>query len=205
MRITMNRPIYWAACLGLVMGSFACSNPQIQAKEALAIKLEARATAQRESLSLYERSKTSFDAGDFDKARKNLLESLEVDDRNVKSWMLLGLIEFNNDKLYEASSAFRQASRLQPMRHEPVYNLGATMERAGKYDRAIEYYEAAMKLAPDSIRVKENMARCYVKLGKDPGQVRKLLEQVQPNEHRPEWRAWMKNVLSDHQEDLRPF
>ncbi|MCK4277112.1 MAG: tetratricopeptide repeat protein [Phycisphaerae bacterium] len=120
---------------------------------------------------------------------------MRTDERNARGWMLLGVIEYENDRLFEAASAFHRASRLEPMRYEPHFNTGAVLEKAGRYEQAIESYEAALKLAPDELAVMENLARCYIRAKTKLSVAKELIAKALPKEARPEWRIWLAEQL----------
>ncbi len=183
-----------AICASLTMCS--CRSPRIvEAREALAAELAERRAARTQSVALYQEGLEDYQAGDPDKARMHLVDSVEADERNARGWMLLGVIEYENDKLFEAASAFRRAARLEPMRYEPHFNIGAVLEKAGRYEQAIESYETALKLAPDELAVMENLARCYIRTETKLSVAKELIAQALPREARPEWRIWLAEQL----------
>jgi len=186
--------ILMASCVCLT----ACSRRDcstIEAREALTRQLAERREARRRSADLYQEALTLYESGEPKRACSHLQESVQIDDRNAHAWMLLGVIEYEAENLFEAASAFHRTAQLEPMRYEPHFNVGAVLEKAGQYKQAIESYERALDLAPGELSVIENLARCYIRTGTKPNTARGLIEQALTKESRPEWRIWLTGQL----------
>jgi Flp pilus assembly protein TadD len=142
-------------------------------------------------MALYRKAMETSRDSDLPRQRELLQEALAASDRNSRAWMALGALEFSQGNLQEAATAFHRASRLEPARHEPRYNLGAVLESAGQYAQAAKEYEIALKRAPDDLEVIENLARCYIRTGSQPAKAKELIDQAVKQESRPEWVAWL--------------
>ena len=153
--------------------------------------MAARQSRQTESLSYCRAGANAYDKGDLKAARKHICDAIAAYDRNAEAWMLLGLIEHQEDRIFEAASSFHRASILAPDRYEPLYNIGILLESFGRYKQAIETYQAALKLSPGQLEVMENLARCYVRTNSHLDEARDLIDRSLPTEQRPQWRQWL--------------
>jgi len=178
-----------AACACLLPGCHRHS--RIDAGQALNAELAARQSRQIESLSCYRAGVNAYDTGDLKAARRHICDAIAAYDRNAEAWMLLGLIEHREDRVFEAASSFHRASILAPYRYEPLYNIGILLESFGRYKRAIETYQAALKLSPGQLEVMENLARCYVRTNSNLDEAKDLVDRSLLTEQRPEWRQWL--------------
>jgi tetratricopeptide (TPR) repeat protein len=177
----------------------ACQSPSAKAKRELNAELQRRETARKESEQLYVDGIKAYHAADLKEARGRLQRAVGADDQNFSAWMALGATEFASDRYYEAAQAFDAAKRLQPSRFEPHFNLGTVFEFVGHYQKAIDAYEIALALAPDQVEVMENLARTYIKSGRNLDKARELIGRALTNEYRLEWRHWLEaqtNLLS---------
>ncbi len=59
----------------------------------------------------------------------------------------------------EALFRFRQAERLDPDNPRIYNNLAVAYEATGEFDRALEYYQKALRAAPDNRETRGNYAR----------------------------------------------
>jgi len=129
--------------------------------------------------------------GDLQLAQSRLSEAVHIDPSNDRAWMALGVIEYELDDYYKSAQAFHRATRLLPDRYEPRFNLGSVFEAAGKINKAIDEYENALRLAPDSVETMENLVRCYVRSNRNLSRALELTNQALEMETRPEWREWL--------------
>jgi len=178
-----------AACVCLLP---ACHrDSRIDATQALNAELAARQCRQMESLSYCRAGANAYDKGDLKAARRHVRAAIAAYDRNAEAWMLLGLIEYQEDRVFEAASSFHRASVLAPDRYEPLYNIGILLESFGRYKQAIETYQAALKLSPGQLEVMENLARCYVRTNSNLDEAKDLIDRSLLTEQRPQWRQWL--------------
>ena len=178
------------ACSGL----FAACQPtdsRIEARRTLETELADRQKRQATSLAEYRKAAQAHDDNDLESARKHLNNALAASDRNAEAWMLLGLIEYREDKIFDAASCFHRAGLLAPDRYEPPYNIGILLESSGRYKQAIESYQAALKLSPNQLEVMENLARCYIRANTNLEHAKELIDRALLVEQRPEWRLWL--------------
>lgn len=59
----------------------------------------------------------------------------------------------------EALFRFQQAERLEPQSFRVYNNLAVAYEANGMFDRALDYYQRALKLAPDNRELRRNYSR----------------------------------------------
>lgn len=159
----------------------------------LRTELELRKRRQEQSQELYELAKRAIARADSESARDYLSRAVKSDKRNAKAWMLLGKVEAEDARLYEAAKAFHSAGIAMPTRYEPHYNLGWVFEAAGQPSRAAAEYEKALELSPGQLEVMENLARCYIECGQEHERAARLIERSLKMELRPDWVRWLQN------------
>lgn len=192
MKIRNNVILGFFLCSCLVICSCQYDNDLPSAIKAYEAELSERKKAQAESNLLYEKSMTAYSESRPKDAITHLNEAVNIDPQNSKAWMTLGVLEYARDCIFEAAQAFHRASKLEPTRYEPHFNLGSIFESVGYHEQAIEEYEVALKLAPSNIEVMENLARCYFRSGKKTPNAQNLVRQALQKELRPEWRRWLE-------------
>jgi Flp pilus assembly protein TadD len=106
-----------AACTGLLPACYRDS--RIDARQALNAELAARQSRQTESLSYCRAGVNAYDKGDLKAARKHVCDAIAAYDRNAEAWMLLGLIEHQEDRIFE----YQDALKLSPGQLEVMENL----------------------------------------------------------------------------------
>ena len=193
--------------MAMTLVIFACFLPACrqdghsQARQALNAQLTERHECQARSLEQYRLAAMAYEKNDLESARSHIDKAIQSYSRNAEAWMLLGLIEQKEDRVFEAASSFHRASLLAPDRYEPLYNIGILLESFGRYRQAIESYQAALKLSPEQLEVMENLARCHIRSGTNLDQARKLIDQALLAERRPQWRQWLSQ--QSHQLAMR--
>lgn len=176
---------------GFLLPACQKTDARVKAREALDAELAVRQSRQGESLASYRLAAASYDKGDFKTARDQAQKAIAAYDRNAQAWMLMGLIENEECRIFEAAGCFHKASLLAPDRYEPLYNIGVLLESFGRYMEAIESYQAALKLSPGQLEVIENLARCYIRTGTHLNEAKSLIDQALLTEQRSQWRQWL--------------
>lgn len=176
------------ACLACLP---ACQNRQEQAAVLLRKELAARNAAHGSSMELLRKAREAQGKGQRDTARQCLTQAVAGDDRNAQAWMALGTLEYQDGNYYQAACAFHRASRLEPTRYEPYFNIGLVMESAGQYSKAVAAYESALKLSGEDVAVMEHLARGYIKTQTNLPAARRLIDKAAGAECRPEWVRWL--------------
>ena len=170
----------------------ACQNPRLKARSALAQELRQRQAQQLASARHCRRGVEAYRGGEFAKARAHLEKAVTSDSRNANARMAFGVVAFELDDLALAADSFDRATRLEPTRFEPYFNMGVVMETVGDYEQAAAQYEKALELAPGQLHVMENLARCYLATGQNLVKARELVSHALRAERRPEWRLWLE-------------
>ena len=206
MKIIQQRAVRLPILLAMTVGCFlipACQSEdaRITARNALETELAERQDRQVQSLSFYHQAVSAYDKNDLGTARACVQDAIATYDRNAQAWMLMGLIDYKDGKIYEAASSFNRASLLMPDRYEPLYNIGILLESFGRYKQAIESYQAALKLSPSQLEVMENLARCYIRMGTNLDEAKNLIDQALLTEQRSQWRQWLAE--QSHQLSMR--
>lgn len=189
------RLIYFAKLLfslGMCFFLCGCQQSSDNPRKVIAEAISKRQTRFSESMRLYEFGLKQYRASNLDQAENYLQKAVTQDERNSHAWMALGLVEFKKDRLFDAAYAFHKASRIEPSRYEPLYDIGILYETIGRYDQAIEAYEKALHLAPNQVEVMENLARCYIKTNQKPERIKELIDKAILSEERPQWWDWLK-------------
>lgn len=158
----------------------------------IASQLAERQENRARSIQLHQRASAADRRGDSEQAAELLSEAVVVDERNAAAWMALGVKQYERDNLFAAAAAFHRAARLEPRRYEPHYNIGIILESAGRFAKAIDEYEAALKLAPGQLEVMENLARCYIREGDNLSEVGRLIDRALTIETRDDWLHWLE-------------
>jgi len=190
---TSNKTIVTLAMVvcGCLLPACGPTDGRIEAKRKFEAELADRQQRQAQSLTEYRLAAQAYEDDDLKSAREHATAALDASDRNAEAWMLMGLIEYKEDRVFDAASCFHRASFLVPDRFEPPYNIGILLESAGRYKQAIESYQAALKLSPNQLEVMENLARCYIRSNTDLDHAKELIDRALLTEQRPQWRLWL--------------
>jgi len=141
-------PIVAVSLAATVAFAAACA-PRAAGKEA---RKEADARFQRTtSLVSFDQAKQSFEAGELDKARKDIEAAIARSAREAKYWSLLGRIELESKKLERALEAFGKAIECDRKLAEPYYYRGIVYQRWSEHGKAVDDYLKASELDPERI------------------------------------------------------
>lgn len=176
------------ASLAVVAG---CASPEADAARRLESKLADRDATRRQVTAIVQDALNALAKDEHDRSAELALRAIEIDDGFADSWLILGLVRFQQDRLQDAAVALQRAADLAPSNPIPRYNLGIVFETAGLYDRAIEAYESALRLAPDDLYTIENLARTYVRAKQSFPRALELVQQALQREYREHWREWL--------------
>jgi tetratricopeptide (TPR) repeat protein len=94
-------------------------------------------------------------------ARSQLVAALELDGKHAPSYISLGKLELTMGRAAEAAKLFQKAAALVPDDGKPLSLLGYLAVRSQAFDRAIEFYEGALRRDASLVRVYANLARAY--------------------------------------------
>lgn len=109
---------------------------------------------------------TSFHNGEFELARDQFLEAVELDPKFAESWNNLGLVytEMQNDD--GAREAFSKAIDINPDLPAAYNNLGYIYYKQYDFDKAVEMYQEAIDRSSDNSSAHTNLGNAYFKLDK---------------------------------------
>ena len=81
-----------------------------------------------------------------------------------------------------------------PGHPDPRMNLALTLEKAGKWDEAIQTYKTALEVYPGHIPTEQALARILIR--RDPGSsdLPSLLEKLQLHGETASWREWAREA-----------
>jgi Tfp pilus assembly protein PilF len=139
---------------------------------------------------------SQIDAGHLDDAEKTLRAAIVADLFYGPAHNNLGLVYFQEKRLYLAATEFQYAVKLMPGATQPHNNLGMVFESIGRLEEAERNYDEALALAPDNTEVTSNLARVRVRQGRKDDKTRRLLEDVVMKSDRPDWVQWARDRLA---------
>ena len=96
--------------------------------------------------------------GDPERALQHVNDWIEADPGNARALALKGEILATLGKTTEAESFFRQAIRLNPALQKARYSLARLLKLLGRYDEAIELFDAELQHTPQDVRLR--LLRC---------------------------------------------
>ena len=142
--------------------------------------------------------------GMLDKAEQEFLKAAtneKYHSRELPFYNLarLYLIKEDNEKAFEYIQRSLEFNEKLVM----SLNLYAVIcENFKKFDAAIDYYKKALKLAPDDINIKFNLAGAYLK-NSDYYNAEKVLLEIEPIAENPELKKNIKNYLKIIEENKK--
>ncbi len=185
--------------LAIVGCSFASGCTQLRRPEHEMVQVTVDSicdpAAVAESERLLRRAQKQLDHGRIDAAEQTLLDTLDLNPDLGPAHNNLGLIYYQRRDLYDAARAFDQAAMLMPESGLPHNNLGLVLETGGRLDAAIEQYEMAYSIEPQTSEFLGNLARAKLAQGDFSDEVVYLLEELVFLEKRPDWLEWAQDEL----------
>jgi tetratricopeptide (TPR) repeat protein len=88
------------------------------------------------------------DVGQYKEAEEALSKSIELKPTKV-SYIYLGCVQIETNRLSDAEDSFRKAIELAPEFDEAHYNLAAVLRDQGRLDEAVNAFNEAVRLSPD--------------------------------------------------------
>lgn len=107
----------------------------------------------------------------------------------------LGIALLREADYFDAARAFDQAIRNMPNNPEPRVYLGLVYEDAGQLDKAVDKYQQALAVAPESIDALQALTRVQVKLDRVDEKTVEALRQVAMRGTDDEWKSWARQML----------
>lgn len=136
-----------------------------------------------------------LDSDALHKAEDAFKSAIELDDDFGPAYNHLGKVYFLQRKYYVAAHHFDRAATLMPTHPAPQYNLGLTLQAAGKTDDAIDHFRIAMTLDPINFQYQADLARALVSRGEATAEVGTLLRSVAEHHPNIKLRTWASQEL----------
>jgi Flp pilus assembly protein TadD len=92
--------------------------------------------------------------GEDDSAHKSFDQSLRLNPSQYNAWLGLGLLARKQGKLDEAIDDLSRSLELRPT-SQGYFELGRTLEQAGRAPEALDAYQQALKIAPDLVEAQQ--------------------------------------------------
>lgn len=108
----------------------------------------------------------------------------------------LAILLRDKGSIYEAAKRFELAVKCMPSNTEPLFNLGQLSEDSGHVTNAIDYYQKALEINPDGIRLAQALCRAKVKANQKDVELSELLERIAEEGQNDRWCSWAKEQLS---------
>ena len=105
--------------------------------------------------------------GDSAGALTEFNRALELDPKSASAHMWLATLYGRTGKKAEANQELERAAALDPGDWRIDLNLGVNAYGATQYEQAVQWWEKARKLEPDSSMVLQNLSAAYHMLGRD--------------------------------------
>lgn len=123
--------------------------------------------------------KLAFSQKDYQKAEVELKKGLLIDKNDAEGWFMLGYSQVENGHYADSKESFSNARRLSAEYNDKIvqywidkYNAGAQAfsnavknNDMGGYKNALNYFEAAYNIQPDSTKGVEALGRVYFAMG----------------------------------------
>lgn len=132
---------------------------------------------------------TEIQAEDAAGAERLLRKALAADLYHGPAHNNLGTLLLERGELYEAANEFEWARKLMPGHPAPRANLAMTLERAGKTERALREYDAALSTYDGYMPALRGKVRLQIASGRTDEHTVDLLERIALRGS-PEWREW---------------
>jgi tetratricopeptide (TPR) repeat protein len=107
----------------------------------------------------------AIEARQYPRAIQLLTRLVQVDPADADAWYNLGLAQLFSDQLEASEASFRRSAELLPSRWETHDRLGYVYEMRHQYTQALQSYNRALQLHPDSVvqasvkRIEERIRR----------------------------------------------
>ncbi|MCA9278314.1 MAG: hypothetical protein H6815_06615 [Phycisphaeraceae bacterium] len=163
-RGSLRRAARMAAVAGLGLAAItltACnSGPGKYTAEGKANALEHAAGLK--SATEFDQARQAYFAGVLDQALEHINNSITLNDKVAKSWVLKGRIELDSQNFEGALESFAKATELDETDGEPMYFTGLTYERVGKIQQALDSYLQAFELDDRNAQYIVAVAETYI-------------------------------------------
>lgn len=123
-----------------------------------------------------------FSLDRHEEAEKEYKEAVRINP-SANNYFALGQAYLYLDRLSEAESTFNRVRSLDPKKATGDYGLGLTYSRQGRYDKAIEHFERAIRLENDFYDGYAEIGYAYVDMGEreEAEKILEFLEEKDPS------------------------
>lgn len=161
--LELDRECY-EAHVALAIMALENSNSK-EAKEHFRLALDINKNLSNSADLLYYYAKICVLDKDFDLALKNILGAIEINGDESVYYLELGKIYLHKADYLKAVNAFEYAIGSNQEVNSECYNyIGLANYKRGNLKIALEYFEKAIKLAPDNLIFLNNLALCQKSL-----------------------------------------
>lgn len=190
--------VYFGMLIALVAGQMGCATKPAAVAERVEYQTLDKSPRQETDVARTASAKAIALMADGKEAEAEAMfkQALTADVMYGPAHNELGLLYYHQKKMYPAAWEFQYAAKLMPNRPEPRNNLGMVLEAAGKLDDAVESYNKAIAMAPDSAQIIGNLVRARIRRGDTGMDVNTLLAKLVERDTRPEWLNWARERLS---------
>ena len=130
--------------------------------------------------------KLAFKTGDYEKAERELLKGLKIDNKDDEGWYMLGVSQIELKKYEEGAKSLKTSLSISKSYANDItdywiikFNEGAKWFKAGieaeknndsvkiadNYNKALDYFLAASYVLPDSLQSYKAIGECYLAVG----------------------------------------
>jgi tetratricopeptide (TPR) repeat protein len=188
--IRLSRAVPLAAAVATLLSG--CTQPRVPSEQERVRQMRMDMLQRRaQARALARQAGDKIDQKKYKEARSLLEKALAEDPFSFAAQNNLGVLYLEERSYYDAARAFEQASKLEPHSALPYYNLGRLMDQTGRPEEAARQYELGLARDPDFLPAIEQLAQSYMRLDRNPAQVKDLLERAAKLERRPEWLEWL--------------
>lgn len=180
------------ATASLLVGMVGCASFNEQHDSLIRIE-SSRNPAKAQRLTLA--GVNALENGKPEYAEEKLLSAIRADPKYGPAHNNIGLLQYDDGKLYPAVLSFERARELMPSDPAVHYNLGLALESAGRNKRALELYWQAVELDPTEPHFLGNLVRLRLRLGETGPDVIAQLQDLMLIETRSDWRDWASEQL----------
>ena len=131
----------------------------------------------------------------YARAEQLLNEALVADVTYGPAHNSLGMLYYQQGKLYLAAWEFEYAAKLMPEMAEPYNNLGLVYEQAGKYQEALSYYSMALSHDDGNPEVVGNLVRLRMVTGDRNGDLKDMVSDLALYHPNPRWQQWARDQV----------
>ncbi len=146
--------------------------------------------AKKMSITRQEMGEQDLKRGDLEGAEEKFERAINLDEKNVRASLGLGMAKMEQGKVDEAMEVFKKLSSENAIYNEPekhTFNeFGIYLRKNKLYNLAVENYEKAIYISPDDEVLYFNLARGYKENGDVGTAITKLRECVRVIEDKPE-------------------